>query len=64
MHLFSDKISKCTKEEREMEIRIEKVLYIDIQAAKPIAQCPDCGGEIYGAGSDCLRCEWLAYDPA
>ena len=47
-----------------MEIRIEKVLYIDIQAAKPIAQCPGCGGEIYGAGSDCLRCEWLAYDPA
>ncbi len=46
-----------------MEMRIQMVLYIDIQAARPVARCPVCGGEIYGEGG-CLRCERMAYDPA
>ena len=31
------------------------MLYDDLQAAVPVAFCPECGGEIYGPGG-CLRC--------
>ncbi len=47
-----------------MEEKIQSVLYIDIQRARPVARCPRCGGEVYRADGDCLQCEWLAYDIA
>ena len=36
---------------------IEPTLYIDIQAIRPAAFCPDCGGETYYPGYSCIRCE-------
>lgn len=32
------------------------MLYDDLQAAVPVAFCPECGGEIYGPGG-CLWCQ-------
>ncbi len=40
-----------------MLTKIEPVLYIDTQARKPAAFCPDCGGELYAPSLICLRCE-------
>ncbi len=40
-----------------MAIYIEKLLYFDPQAEKPVSFCPICGGERYGPGENCLRCE-------
>lgn len=35
---------------------IEPVLYIDPQSVAPSGFCPECGGEVYPPGHDCLRC--------
>lgn len=40
-----------------MSVVIEEVLYIDPQAAVPLAFCPVCGGELYAVQGICLRCE-------
>ena len=40
-----------------MKISIESVLYTDMQAQKPAAFCPRCGGELYAPGLVCSRCE-------
>ena len=40
-----------------MAVSIESTLYIDPQTAKPSGFCPDCGGELYAPGNDCLRCQ-------
>ena len=32
-------------------------LYTDIQDVPPEDFCPICGGELYGPGLTCLRCE-------
>lgn len=45
------------KEVLYMNLPIEPMLYIDIQAAKPLSFCPDCGAERYGAAGSCPRCE-------
>jgi len=47
-----------------VNVRIEQVLYIDIQAAVPAGRCSRCGGEVYGEGVFCFRCEAMDYDPA
>ena len=36
---------------------IESNLYIDLQTLPPRSFCPVCGGERYGPGLRCLRCE-------
>lgn len=41
---------------------IEGSLYIDIQAQKPAAFCPHCGGERYAPSLICSRCERNAHD--
>jgi len=38
-------------------VRIEPVLYLDVQQAVPLAFCPVCGAECYGSELPCLRCE-------
>ena len=40
-----------------MKISIESALYTDIQAQKPAAFCPHCGGELYAPSLICSRCE-------
>ena len=40
-----------------MKISIEPVLFTDVQAQKPAAFCPRCGGELYAPGLVCSRCE-------
>ncbi|MDO5153745.1 MAG: hypothetical protein Q4D50_10370 [Eubacteriales bacterium] len=35
----------------------ESTLFIDPQAALPACFCPVCGGECYGPGCICIRCE-------
>ena len=40
-----------------MSIKIESVLYIDMQAQKPAAFCNHCGTELYAPSLVCLRCE-------
>lgn len=40
-----------------MSTKMQQILYIDPQEAKPVAFCPTCGGEIYAPGGICLRCE-------
>ncbi len=37
--------------------QIEPMLFPDPQAAVPASRCPYCGGERYGPGELCLRCE-------
>jgi len=36
---------------------MESTLFWDPQGAKPIAFCQTCGGECYGPGGYCFRCE-------
>ena len=40
-----------------MVVSTESVLHIDPQTQPPLGFCPVCGGEIYGAGGNCPRCE-------
>ena len=47
-----------------MEVRIDGVLYIDIQAALAVGFCDRCGSEVYAEGGICIRCEAMGYDPA
>ena len=37
--------------------QIQGTLYIDPQAARPASLCLICGGERYGSGEYCSRCE-------
>ena len=47
-----------------MEVRIDSVPYIDIQAALTVGFCGRCGSEVYAEGGICIRCEAMGYDPA
>lgn len=40
-----------------MTVKVESILYIDIQKQKPAGSCPECGGEVYAPSMICLRCE-------
>ena len=38
-------------------LKIEPMLYTDIQSEVPKSLCPVCGGARYAPGEHCLRCE-------
>ena len=40
-----------------MLIKIEPILYIDMQKQKPAGFCSICGTELYAPSLVCLRCE-------
>ncbi len=41
-----------------MNLQFPYILFFDLQAALPMAFCPDCGSECYGPGR-CLYCGGL-----